>query len=244
VQTANEDYKYDIIPKTSEKFSSIIVNKTLRFVDSLAFLNGSLGKLVEVLGGDNKDDFKLTKKVFEGKGNTDLLFKKGIYPYNHMKGVANFKETCLPEPEAFRSDLTGEMPSVEEREKADEVWRSFHIKDMGEWHDLYVLLDVTLLADVTQRMRNMIWNDFHLEMGHYFSLPMLSYDALLKMSEEVLEIPDLDKYIWLETGLRGGVCGVGSLKTAKANNPYMGQLYNKDEEISYISMFDVVSFFF
>ena len=41
---------------------------------------------------------------------------------------------------------------------------------------------------------------------HYFSSPGLSWDAMSKMTEIELEkISDIDKYLFIEKGLRGGI---------------------------------------
>ena len=41
---------------------------------------------------------------------------------------------------------------------------------------------------------------------HYFSAPGLSWDAMLKMTGIELEkISDIDKYLFIENGLRGGI---------------------------------------
>jgi len=50
----------------------------------------------------------------------------------------------------------------------------------------------------------MAMNNFKLDPAHYFSLPGLAWDAALKMSKVKLElITDINKYIFLELGMRG-----------------------------------------
>ena len=51
------------------------------------------------------------------------------------------------------------------------------------------------------------WFKFYwLDSCHYFSYPRLSWDAMLKMTGIKLEkIPETDKYLFIEKGLRGGV---------------------------------------
>ena len=48
-----KDKKIQCIPKTEEKYTCFSVGK-LRFLDSMAFLNTSLSKLVDSLAGDDK----------------------------------------------------------------------------------------------------------------------------------------------------------------------------------------------
>ena len=55
---------------------------------------------------------------------------------------------------------------------------------------------------------------------HYFSSPGLSWDAMLKMTGAKLEKKsDIDKYLFIEKGLRGGIPYIAK-KYAKANNKY------------------------
>ena len=63
----------------------------IRFVDSLKFLASSLDNLVSNMP---KDQFFQTQKVFGDK--TYLFLKKGVYPYEYIKGPKNFEETKLP----------------------------------------------------------------------------------------------------------------------------------------------------
>ena len=48
--------------------------------------------------------------------------------------------------------------------------------------------------------------DYGLDPCHYFSSPGLSWDAMLKMTGIKLEkINDIDMYLFLEEGMRGGI---------------------------------------
>ena len=63
--------------------------------------------------------------------------KKGIYPYDYMDCHSKFNETKLPKKEEFYSLLTDEDISDSDYNHAQEVWDTFNIKNMGEYHDLY-----------------------------------------------------------------------------------------------------------
>ena len=50
---------------------------------------------------------------------------------------------------------------------------------MGEYHDLYMLTDVLLLADVFENFREMSIRYYDLDPAHYFTLPGYGWDAML-----------------------------------------------------------------
>ena len=57
-------------------------------------------------------------------------------------------ETSLPPNEAFCSKLTGEDITDEDYQHAQTVWKEFNIESMKDYHNLYNLSDVLLLADI------------------------------------------------------------------------------------------------
>lgn len=141
---------------------------------------------------------------------SDLLFQKGIYPYEYIDSWERFEETSLPAREAFYSNLT-----EEEYEHAQKVW-----KEMGDYHDLYVETDVALLADVFENFRTLCYNRYKLDPAHYYTTPGLAWNALLKKSGAELELlTDYEKRLFIERGMRGGISMVSTKRYARANNP-------------------------
>ena len=68
---------------------------------------------------------------------------------------------------------------------------------------------------------------YELNPCHYFSTTGLSWDAMLKMTGIKLEkISDIDKYLFIEKGLRGGISYIAK-RYAKANNKYMNDYDSK-----------------
>ena len=77
---------------------------------------------------------------------------------------------------------------------------------MGDYHNHYLKKDVLLLADDFEKFINTCLKHYGLDPCHYFSSPGLSWDTMLKMTGVKLEkIPDIDKYLFIEKGLRGGI---------------------------------------
>ena len=103
----------------------------------------------------------------------------------------------------------------------EKIWDKFGIKDMGDYHNHYLKKDVLFLPDVFEIFIHTCLKFYGLDPCHYFSSPGLSWDALLKMPGVKLEkILDIDKYVFIEKGLRRGISYIAK-RYAKANNKYM-----------------------
>ena len=103
-----------------------------------------------------------------------LLLRKGVYPYEYMDSWEKFDETTLPPKEAFYSNLNLEDISDEDYAHAQKVWDVFEIKNLGEYHDLYVQSDALLLADVYENFRNMCIDIYELDPAYSASAPGLA----------------------------------------------------------------------
>ena len=212
----------------------------LKFLDSMGFLTASLDTLVKNLheGGAGKHKFIHSMRHCSKPEHIDLLLKKGVYPYDHMSDWSKMDETELPSKEAFYSKLSESNISDGEYEHALQVWQSFDCQTLGDYHDLYMLTDVLLLADVFEAFRDLSLTAYGLDPAHYFTTPNFAWDAMLHKTGKKLELlTDYDQYLMVEQGLRGGIAMI-SHRHAEANNPEMGQGYDPSQEHSYISYLD------
>ena len=108
---------------------------------------------------------------------------------------------------------------------------------MGDYHDHYLKKDVLLLADLFEKFISSCLKHYELDPSHYFSSPGLSWDAMLKMTKIELEkISDIDKYLFIEKGTRGGVSYIDK-RYAKANNKYMND-YDPEKLSTFITYLD------
>ena len=89
---------------------------------------------------------------------------------------------------SFYSKLNDENITDEEYEHAQAVWEAFGCETLGDYHDLYVETDVTLLADVFENFRSLCEEQYGLDPAHYYTSPGLSWDALLKKTGVELEL--------------------------------------------------------
>ena len=114
----------------------------------------------------------------------------------------------------------------------------FNIKNLGEYHDLYLMTDVYLLTDVFENFRDMCLNYYGLDPAYYITLPTYSWNAFLSLTGVRLQqIHIKEMYEMIENGLRGGMTQC-SYKKVEANNKYMNEDYDKSKPSSYISYLD------
>ena len=60
------------------------------------------------------------------------------------------------------------------------VFEEFKLKNLGDYHDLYVQSDTLLLADVFENFRNKCIEIYELDPAHFLSAPGLAWQACLK----------------------------------------------------------------
>ena len=223
-----------VIASTTEKFISFTIGG-YRFIDSLAFLNASLDTLVTVLkkGGE----FKHTMRHFPD--HVDLVLRKGCFPYEFVdSSIDKFNDTQLPPIEAFHSKLSDEGITDSEYEYAQTVWKTFNMKTMKDYHDLYLTTDVLLLADVFENFRKLAMANYALDPAHFVTLPGMVYQAALRYTGVHLELlTDIDQLLFFESGIRGGVSTITG-RYAKSNIPDTED-YDPSLPPSYISYLDM-----
>ena len=109
---------------------------------------------------------------------------------------------------------------------------------MGYYHDHYLEKDVLLLTDIFEKFIATCSKFYGLDPCNYFSSPGLSWDAMLKMTGIKLEkISDIDKYLFIEKGLRGEISYIAE-RCAKVNNKYMND-YDPKKQSTFISYLDM-----
>ena len=231
----NKNIQVDTYVDKNGKEKPIYLNN--RFIDSLKFMSSGLDSLVRSLtkGGTDDTFLKHTKNRFQGK--TDLLLRKGVYPYDYMDGPEKMEETQLPSKESFYSILNGTHISEEDYEHAQKVWRAFGMRTMKDYHDLYLESDVLLLSDVFENFREVCMKNYELDPAWYYTSPGLSWDAMLKKTKVRLDLlTDYEMLMMFEKGVRGGVSMISN-RYGKANNKYMKD-FDATKESSYIQYLD------
>ena len=165
------------------------------------------------------------------------MLRKGVYPYEYMDSWERFNETSLPSKKEFYSNLNMEDIDEIDYRHGNNVFKSFKLENLGDYHDFYVKSDTLLLADVFENFRDMCLKEYELDPTHFVSLPGLAWQACLKKTNIELELlTDYDMLLMVAKGIRGGICH-SIQRYAKGNNKYMKN-YNNNEESSYIQYLD------
>ena len=228
-----QDLNINAIPNNMEKYMAFMLGNHLTFIDSFQFMSSSLDKLVSNLP---KDDIICTSKAFKGK-RLVLMSQKGVYPNDYMDSFEKFNEKELPTKDQFYSILNDQHITDDEYNHAKEVWNTFMIRTLGDYHDLYLVSDVLLLTDVFENFRKTCMQYYKLDPCHYFTSPGLSWDAMLKMTNIKLELmTDIDMFQFIEKGMRGGVSYIAN-RYGNANNKYMKE-YDEKAPSKYIMYLD------
>ena len=176
------------IDKNREEKDKLI---ELRFIDSFKFMSSSLDSLTKNLVSGGKKFFG-----FEDYSELqyDLLTRKGVYRYEYVNSWDRFNETHLLPIDAFYSNLNMSSISEEDYQHAQRVWKEFGIRDLGDYHDLYLRTDVVLLANVYEAFRDTFLKHYKLDLVHFYTSPGLAWKAYLKRTRIKLELltdPDM-----------------------------------------------------
>ena len=143
--------------RDSDNEKAKTVTCRLKFIDSCRFMQDSLSNLVDNLSEANNKNLEISYAALIKKfSNTyqlcnndlnkfDLLLRKGVYPYEYMDSWKGLKEESLPDKESFYSEINKEHITDEDYAHAQLVWNTFNIKNVVEYHDLYVQSDTALL---------------------------------------------------------------------------------------------------
>ena len=114
--------------------------------------------------------------------------------------MTKLDETSLPSKDAFYSKLTGEGVIDEDYQHAQ---NEFNIKTIQDYHNLYNLSDVLLVADIFENFTNICMNHYGLDPAWYFGAPGVAWDASLKITKGQLELlSDPDMLLMIESGIR------------------------------------------
>ena len=74
-----------------------------------------------------------------------MLLRKAFYPHEYIDDWEKFNEATLPEKEEFYSNFNIEDISDADYAYAKRVCKDFEIKNLGEYHELLVILMMKII---------------------------------------------------------------------------------------------------
>ena len=99
-----------------------------------------------------------------------LLLRKGVYLYEYMDSYERFNET-LPDKKAFYRykflQLNLEDITDKDYTHSQKAFKEFKLKNLGDYHDLYVQRDALLLEDLFETFRNKCMEISELNPAHF-----------------------------------------------------------------------------
>ena len=64
--------------------------------------------------------------------------------------------------------------SDEDYEHAQKIWRASDLKNLDQYHDLYIKTDIILLANIFEAFRGTYLEYYQLDPAHFYMLPGLA----------------------------------------------------------------------
>ena len=156
-----------ILPQNSETYRAISVDH-FQFLDSYAFMAGSLEKLMQNLTKTVKPEdmevinscrASLTEDILD-ISKRDLQLSKGLVPWSLVTDLDFLKipRKKLPDKQKYYySILTDSTPSKEEIQRASEYYQKYQCKNLLEYLMQYCETDVIQLAQVFHKFRMKIF---------------------------------------------------------------------------------------
>ena len=210
---AQYDFDIDIssvIPNNSQSLMTYTLMKFFDMKDSFKFQAASLDNLSKSI-----QDYSIVPKVYKffGKKVDSKMLKdlkrKAHFPHEYLDNYKKLNDKELPEKKHFYSSLTKSDISNKRYKHSCRMFKNFECSDLGEYSDMYLILDVILLAQIMEEFRASFIEHTKIDPIWYITLQSACWDAMLCMSDIKLgKIDDHRKYCDMMNGIRGGLTQV------------------------------------
>ena len=201
-----ENVRINCLAENQEKFKMLnfrIPNKqyNIKIIDSLSFLQSKL----EDLSKDLDDNLKVvTKNNFQDEFKY-INEKLENFPYDYLN-PNNLNEKVLPEKKYFDNILTLKKITKKEYNIVKLFYKKMKFKNLEQYLGTYLISDITLLADVFNDFRKIMFDEFQLDPVKYVSAPSLTKDCALKYSKCKIEnIKDVSIFNFVRKTVMGGL---------------------------------------
>ena len=172
-----------------------------KLLDICNFIKGSLSELSKKFL--NKDKI-ITKKHFPD--NFELLKCKTAFPYEWLN-ENNIFDKELPPIDKFYSSLKLQNVFLKEYDKTLEIYKKLKCKNVKDYLEIYMKLDICLQSDIFNVFRNTIWNKFEVYCSKHITSYSLTLDLMLKYTKAKIELfKDIMMFDYVDKSILGGVC--------------------------------------
>ena len=130
---------------------------SLKLLDMCNFIKGSLSELSKNLNDKNKI---MTKEHFSN--NFELLKYKTCFPYEWLTKENIYNEN-LPSIRNFYSSLNLDNISKNYYDNTLEIYKKLNCKNIKEYLDIYLKLNICLQSDIFNVFRKTIWDKFEID---------------------------------------------------------------------------------
>ena len=201
-----DEIKLNCIGNSCENFKMIDFKfKNMKYhfklLDICIFIKGSLSDLSKKLLDKDKI---ITKDHFSD--NFELLKQKIAFPYEWLT-KDNLYDKELPSIDKFYSSLKLQNISQEEYDETIEIYKKLKCKDVKNFLEIYMKLDVSLQSDIYNVFRNTIWDKFEIDCSKYITSCSLSLDLMLKYTGVKIELfKDIVMFDYTDDSIKGGLC--------------------------------------
>ena len=199
---------------------------SFKLLDICNFVKGSLSELsINLL---DKDKI-ITKRHFSD--NFELLKEKVSFPYEWLTNE-NIHNKELPSIDKFYSCLKLQNIYKEKYDKTIDIYKKLKCKNIKDYLEIYMKLDICLQSDIFNVFRNTIWDKFEIDSSKYVTSCSLTLDLMLKYTKVKIQLfKDITMFDYVDSSIVGGLC-ISSQSIA-----------DNDNEKSTISSCDVCSLY-
>ena len=168
---------------------------SIKVIDSLSFLSGKLDEL----GKDLENDIKIQLKSHFKSKFKSINNKLPNFPYNYVKRD-NLHEENIPDI------LTMKKITNKEYNDVKNFYKLMKFKNLKEYLECYLTVDILLLNDIFHNFRKMIFDKFQIDCVKYVSAPSLTKDCCFKYTNSKIEtIQDVSIYQFIKNSILGGL---------------------------------------
>ena len=160
-----------------------------------------------------------------------MLKEKTCFPYEWLN-EDNIFDKELPLIDKFYSSLKLQNVGKKEYDKTIEIYKKLRCKNVKDYLEIYMRLDIALQSDIFNVFRNIIWDKFEIDCSKYITSCSLSLDLMLKYTKVKIQLfKDITMFDYVDSSILGGLC-IASHNIA-----------NNDDGKSTISSCDVCSLY-